>query len=223
MEIRGTTSTGTDIGAATQTGARNSLDKDSFLHLLITQMRYQDPLSPMDNQQFLAQMAQFSSLEQMQNLNDKFEASMALSQSLNNSAAAGLIGRHVRASGDNIRLGESGGIELGYFLQREAAHVTVTVFDEKGDAVRTMVESDASSGAHRFTWDGTDDAGERLAAGSYSFKISAKAEDGTDLSASSLVNGLVSGVTYKNGSAYLLVDGREVSLSEVLEVYQDQP
>ena len=105
-----------------QGSSRQALGKDDFLKLLITQMRYQDPLSPMDNTQFLAQMAQFSSLEQMQNLNESFDQSMLLSQSLNNSSAAGFIGRHVRASGDGVTLGPSGSVELGYFLPVEGRH-----------------------------------------------------------------------------------------------------
>lgn len=221
MEISGTTAA--TAGTGTQGvlgGSRQALGKDDFLKLLITQMRYQDPLSPMDNTQFLAQMAQFSSLEQMQNLNESFDQSMLISQSLNNSSAAGFIGRHVRASGDGVTLGSTGGVELGYFLPQEAATVTVTVLDEQGREVRTLVSDGTTAGAHKLEWDGADLDGRRVAAGSYTFRVSAKNADGTDASATSVVTGLVQGITFKNGSAYLLVDGREVPLSEVLEVYQ---
>lgn len=221
MQVSSTTAV---LTAASNQGAqgssRQALGKDDFLKLLITQMRYQDPLSPMDNTQFLAQMAQFSSLEQMQNLNESFDQSMLLSQSLNNSSAAGFIGRHVRASGDGVTLGPSGSVELGYFLPVEAATVSVTVLDEMGREVRTLTAGGTDAGAHRLDWDGADADGRRVAAGSYTFKVSAKAEDGTAINAPSVVTGLVQGITFKNGSAYLLVDGREVSLSEVLEVYQ---
>lgn len=221
MQIGSTTSaaTGTDTQGV-QGSSRQALGKDDFLKLLITQMRYQDPLSPMDNSQFLSQMAQFSSLEQMQNLNDSFDQSMLLSQSLNNSSAAGLIGRHVRASGDGVTLGTTGSVELGYFLPQEAATVTVTVLDAQGREVRTLVPDGTAAGAHKLDWDGADLDGRRVAAGSYTFKVSARDADGADISATSVVTGLVQGITFKNGSAYLLVDGREVSLSEVLEVYQ---
>jgi flagellar basal-body rod modification protein FlgD len=214
----GTTTSSTQ--ALSSLTGRNAVTKESFLQLLITQMRYQDPLSPMDNQEFLAQLAQFSSLEQMQNLNDKYDSSMALTQSLNNSAAAGLIGRQVRASGDTLSLGSSGGVEVGYYLQADAAEVSISVTDSTGKIVRGLTSTDGGSGSHRLTWDGRDDAGSRLPAGSYTFKVTAKDEDGAAVTASSVVSGTVSGVTYRNGSAYLLVDGREVSLSEVLEVYQ---
>ncbi len=218
MQVQSTGSTA-HTTSATGTSGRRELDKESFLALLVTQLRYQDPLSPMDNQEFIAQMAQFSALEQMHNLNEKFETSMYLTQSLNNSAAAGLIGRHVRATGDTVRLGESGGVELGYFLSQPANAVTVTVYDSDGEVVRTLVSTAEETGAHQLDWDGCDLAGERLPAGSYRFEVSAVGPDGESFTPSSLVNGLVDGVTYRDGIAYLLIGGREVSLSEVLEVY----
>ena len=212
-----TASTGT---TGVQGTSREALGKDDFLKLLITQMQNQDPLSPMDNSQFLSQMAQFSSLEQMQNLNASFDQSMLISQSLNNSSAAGFIGRHVRAAGDGVALGATGSVELGYFLPSDAATVSVTVLDDQGREVRTLTADETTAGSHNIAWDGTDVDGSRVAAGSYTFKVSAKGADGVAIKGTSVVTGLVDGVTYQNGSAYLLVDGRQVSLSEVLEVYQ---
>jgi flagellar basal-body rod modification protein FlgD len=221
MQVNSSTAVNPGTGTqGVQGSSREALGKDDFLKLLITQMRYQDPLSPMDNGQFLSQMAQFSSLEQMKNLNDSFDQSMLLSQSLNNSSAASLIGRHVRASGDGVALGSTGSVELGYFLPSEAATVSVTVLDSQGREVRTLAADATTAGAHRLQWDGTDVNGRRVAAGSYTFKVSAKDADGIDISATSVVTGLVEGITFKNGSAFLMVDGREVPLSEVLEVYQ---
>lgn len=219
MQVNSTTAVTTGT-LGTQGASREALGKDDFLKLLITQMQNQDPLSPMDNSQFLAQMAQFSSLEQMQNLNASFDESMLLTQSLNNSSAAGFIGRHVRAAGDGVTLGTTGSVELGYFLPSDAATVSVTVLDEQGRQVRTLTADELTAGAHRLEWDGTDLDGRRVAAGSYTFEVSAKDADGAALTAPSVVTGLVDGITFKNGSAYLLVDGREVPLSEVLEVYQ---
>jgi flagellar basal-body rod modification protein FlgD len=221
MNISSTTAaTAATATTGVQGTSREALGKDDFLKLLITQLQNQDPLSPMDNSQFLAQMAQFSSLEQMQNLNASFDESMLISQSLSNSSAAGFIGRHVRAAGDGVTLGTTGSVELGYFLPSDAATVTLTVLDEQGREVRTLTADETTAGAHRLEWDGADLDGRRVAAGSYTFEVSAKDADGLDVSATSVVTGLVDGITFQNGSAYLLVDGREVPLSEVLEVYQ---
>jgi flagellar basal-body rod modification protein FlgD len=221
MLVSNTTATTNTTGTqGVQSSSTQALGKDDFLKLLITQLQNQDPLSPMDNSQFLSQMAQFSSLEQMQNLNQSFDQSMVLSQTLNNTSAAGLIGRHVRASGNGVTLGTTGSVELGYFLPADAATVNVTVLDAQGRQVRTLVADGTAAGAHTLAWDGADQDGRRVAAGSYTFKVSAKDSDGADVNPTAVVNGLVQGVTYRNGSAYLLVDGREVPFSEVLEVNQ---
>jgi flagellar basal-body rod modification protein FlgD len=221
MEISATASAAATQAQAVSDAAAGSQDigKDSFLKLLITQMQNQDPLSPMDNQAFLSQLAQFSALEQMQNLNDKMDQAMQLGQSMNNYSAAGLIGRQVRAAGDTVNLDTSGSVELGYFLPQDAETVALTVYDENGSIVRNLVTSDGAAGAHRVSWDGRNDAGERLDAGTYNFKVSAVDADGADVSATSVVDGLVEGVTYKNGSALLLIGGREVPLSDLLEVF----
>lgn len=200
--------------------AGGALDKDAFLQLLITQLRFQDPLSPMQNEQFVAQLAQFSSLEQMESLNSKFDDLSLLTQSLNNSSAAGLIGRQVRASGESVRLGAAESVEVGYFLPSEATEVTMTIYDGQGRAVRTLHPSEGAAGAHRLTWDGRDDAGVRLPAGDYKLQVEAKAAGGEAVSALSVITGPVEGVTFKNGSALLIVNGVELPLSSVLEVFQ---
>ena len=77
--------------------SQNVLDKQAFLNLLVTQLKYQDPLNPMENTEFVAQLAQFSSLEQLVNVNDNLQADAVLSQSVNNSLIASLIGNEVKA------------------------------------------------------------------------------------------------------------------------------
>jgi flagellar basal-body rod modification protein FlgD len=220
MQINGVTAS-SSFGPAESPGAGKELGKESFLQLLVTQMRYQDPLSPMDNQAFLAQLAQFSSLEQMQNLNQKYDATVALTQSLSNSAATAMIGRQVRASGSSVELGESGPAGLGYFLAQEAETVTLTIADGEGRPVRTLVSSEGAAGAHRLSWDGNDAEGLRLPPGTYTIRVAAVDGSGAEVAASSLIEGVVDGVTFRNGSAFLMVGGREISLSQLLEVSMD--
>lgn len=220
MEVTGATSSVSLTGALTQTtGSGGSLGKDEFLTLLVTQLRYQDPLSPMENEAFVAQLAQFSSLEQMQALNAKIDASTLLTQSLNNSAAAGLIGRHVRANGDTVRYdGET--TEVGYFLQAEAQEVTMTLYDGEGRAVRTLHSQEGEVGAHRLSWDGRDEAGLELPPGDYEVRVEAKDAARAAVPVLTVITGKVDGVTFQGGSALLLVNGREVPLSSLLEVYE---
>ncbi|MCA9730159.1 MAG: hypothetical protein KC729_20915, partial [Candidatus Eisenbacteria bacterium] len=198
------------------------VSRDAFLQLLITQMRYQDPLSPMDNEAFLAQLAQFSSLEQMQQLNENFTNSMALAQSEANSSATGLIGRYVRASGDTVTLGAQGDVSLGYFLGADAS-VDVTIYDGQGAAVRHVTLPEGVSGSNEWMWDGRNDAGERLGAGAYTFTIDAYDANGESVNAASTVLGRVEGVTFQSGTAELLVGGKEIPLSSVFEVFMEDP
>jgi flagellar basal-body rod modification protein FlgD len=224
MQISSTGSTDTSQTAAsaassTTASATNVLGKDSFLKLLITQMKNQDPLSPMDNTAFVAQLAQFSSLEQMQNLNSKIDSALQLGQSMNNANASGLIGREVRASGNSVSLTSGGSADLGYFLSAAADQVTVTVSDSQGNLVRTFAGASGTAGDNSVAWDGLTSSGNRAPAGSYTFKVIATDTSGAAVTATPLVNGVVSGVTYRSGVAYLMVNGREVPFSDLLEVH----
>jgi len=218
MSVTSTTSTGALSGVLTA-GGGGSLGKTEFLQLLIEQLKHQDPLSPLQNQEFIAQLAQFTSLEQMQSLNDKIDASNVLAQSLNNSAAAQLIGRTVRANGDQVQLESGSSTEVGYFLPAEAAAVQINIYDDQGRVVRTIPSSDGAVGAHHVTWDGTDEAGTLLEPGTYTIGVTAKDADGQAVDALTVVTGKVDGVTFKNGSALLLVNGQELPLSSLLDVY----
>ena len=217
MQISSVTPGVVDATRAAQ--PQNEMGKDAFLQLLVTQLRYQDPLSPMENEAFLAQLAQFSSLEQMQQMNENFEASMLLTQSLNNSSAAGLIGKHVRAAGDSAVLQNESSVDLGYYLPGSAASVTVTVYDSGGAIVRVLPAGDASeAGSGQVTWDGRSETGDQLPAGEYRFTVEALDVEGNAVPVSTLINGRVDGVTFENGNALLLVGGEKIPLSSVLEV-----
>lgn len=198
------------------------VSRDAFLKLLITQLRYQDPLSPMENEAFLAQLAQFSSLEQMQQLNANFASSMALAQSEANSSATGLIGRYVRASGDTVSLPAEGDVSLGYFLGADAS-TQLTIYDSRGVAVRHVALPEATAGSNAWTWDGRNDAGERLAAGEFTFTVEGLDANGETVNAATTVLGKVEGITFQSGTAELLVNGRQIPLSSVLEVFLEDP
>lgn len=218
MDVQSVQSVASSAFSSAATGT-NELGKDAFLQLLVTQLRYQDPLSPMENEAFLAQLAQFSSLEQMQEMNANLEDSMLLTQSLNNSAAAGLIGKNVRASGDEVTVEAGGTAKLGYVLGDAAQHVTVTVLDESGRVVRVLEATGQSNGSHSIDWDGRNIAGEAVPAGTYTFDVEATDSEGNPVPSVSWVEGRVDGVTFRGGSAFLLVGDREVPLSSVLDIY----
>lgn len=210
---------GTNTNTTTLRQTDDAVGKDAFLQLLITQMRYQDPLSPMENEAFLAQLAQFSSLEQMQQLNENFESVLLLSQSQNNNGATALIGKHVRASGETVDVGPEGSVELGYFLASDAQAVEIRVVDDSGRTIKTLVANEAEAGSNVVEWDGRDAAGTRVDPGSYRFEVTATDANGAEVPVTRTVTGLVEGVTFRSGQALLLVGDREIPLTDVLEVY----
>lgn len=202
--------------ASSLTGSSSTMGKDDFLQLLITQMKNQDPLNPMDSSDYASQLAQFSTLEAVENLNDTAETQLVLTQSLNNSYYTQLIGKEVKAESSDISL-EDSQANVNYNLGADADSVTVQICDEAGNTVRTFTYGSQSSGDQTIAWNGRDNNGNAVADGTYTVKITASA-DGTSVSADSWITGLVSGITYSNGSAMLQVGDLEVDISSVISV-----
>ena len=202
---------------------KNTLAKDDFLSLLITQMQNQDPLEPMKGTEFAAQLAQFSSLEQLTNINTSLEQSLnanaMLSSSINNALSATFIGKDVRAAADTFHYGSSGNVKLGYSITTPADTVAVKIYDSAGNVVKTLKGS-TGEGQSTITWDGTNDRGETVGAGNYSFKVEAKDKSGANLDSATYVFGKVSGVRFKPEGTVFVIDGVEISLANILEIMQ---
>lgn len=201
--------------------ASETLGKDGFLQLLVTQLRHQDPFSPMNSTEFVAQLAQFSSLEQMQNLNAKFDNQSALIQSLNNSMAASLVGREVVISSGVLNLGGEHNARFGLILSSQAHSVTVEILNEGGSVVRQIEMGRLSGGRHEVAWDAADDQGKALPAGVYGIRIEARDMNGEALDSYPAVIGTVESIVYENGAALLTVGGIQVPIATLLEVLGD--
>ncbi len=202
-----------------------SMGKDDFLKMLVMQLRYQDPMNPLNGTEFAAQLAQFSSVEQLTNINDQLKASLAadssMTASINNALATTFIGKGVRATTDTFQYGGSGDVKIGYTLPQQASAVTVKVYDGQGNLVRTMANTAGSSGDNVLTWDGKDDSGLTLGTGTYKFTVEAKDAQGADIQSSPFIEGTVSGVRFKSSGTVFVIDGVEVSIANVLEIMQE--
>jgi flagellar basal-body rod modification protein FlgD len=203
------------------------LGKDDFLKLLTVQLQHQDPLEPQDNTEMVAQLAQFSSLEQLENMNQNLASSLdldlILTQVLNNTAAAGLIGKSVLANGNAVEVAAAGeDTTVNFDLAANAESLTVTIYDESGAIVRTIEETGMEAGRQSLEWDGKDSSGNDVSAGSYTFKVTASDGEGNSIGVSPLVRGSVDVVKFVNGEAVLVLDGVEVSISEIIEIYQEE-
>ncbi len=213
-------SSATAGSSAASAPTRKAMGKDDFLRLLLTQLQNQDPLSPVDNSQMLAQLAQFSSLEQMQSVASGLDSLLLAQASANQMSTANLVGRSVtfRTGGvDWVK----GGQPLALQAQlADAADVTAVVQDASGRTVRTIRLGPSQAGAVAFSWDGRDDKGGEVPAGRYQVLLSAKGGAGEDVGVEMRAQGVVRGVTFEDGVPLLLIGGSRVKMSDVVEITQ---
>ncbi len=199
-----------------------SLGQDDFLKLLMAQLQNQDPLQPVDNQAFIAQLAQFSSLQTLQSLGGQLDT-LLLAQNANNQiAAASLVGKQVSYKTDTVQLATAGQpASVQAQLSNAADAVTAVVTNANGQAVRTLALGARSTGTLTVSWDGHDSNGNALPAGSYSIKVTATRNDGAAVQVTESGYGAVQGVTFQGTTPQLIVGGSRVNLSDVVEI--DQP
>ncbi|HID57322.1 TPA: flagellar hook assembly protein FlgD [Candidatus Poribacteria bacterium] len=194
------------------------MGKDDFLKLLVTQLVYQDPLSPVDDQEFIAQTAQFSALEQMQNLNESFKSLMRIEGQINRALSLGFIGKQVRVQSGFFELKGDGPVELKYQVKGDPEKVTVKIFNDKGELIRTLEPRDISRGEHTVLWDGRNDKGERAESGSYRYEVTGVDKAGKEVSLTPTASGKVEGVSFKGEEVYLLVNGDLVPQSSLISI-----
>ncbi len=206
-------------GDAVATGSLQTLGKDDFLELLVTKLQYQDPLDPTDDEDFIAQLAQFSSLEQMSNIADGIETSNEWDylqmQSMNNVMASGFIGKEIKAEYDGFWVDDSSQPSISYTTTEFASEIKFVVRDEDDNIVATITESDIGAGTNTFTWDGKDDLGNTVAEGYYTVEVTATTPSGSTFTPTLSLVGIVDSVVYRDGAAYLVIDGTEVALGNV--------
>jgi flagellar basal-body rod modification protein FlgD len=204
--------TGTQVDSKTK-----ELGRDDFLTMFLAQLKNQDPLNPMDSQEFSAQLAQFSSLEQLFNVNETLQSMKASQEDASRLQALDFIGKEVVAKGDTLSL-EEGKTVSGQFELDQTAECTVTIMDEDGIPVRTIPVGLLGAGSHAFQWDGHDGAGNALPAGTYSFQVTARTEDGGTATVTSSISGTVTGVNLEESGVLLYVGSIPVSMEEVMGI-----
>jgi flagellar basal-body rod modification protein FlgD len=203
-------------GSATTTtatsSAKNVLGKDDFLKMMIAQLKHQDPLNPMDGTAFTAQLAQFSSLEQLQNMNTQLTSYIQQQQAIGNSQAVNLIGKQVLAKGNAVSV-DGNPVTLGYNLAGDAVSGQIQIYDANGQLVDTLNVKNQKQGLNAVVWNCPSSA-----RGTYTFAVSALDRSGKSVSASTMAQGTVTGVNFHDGATYLNVGGQEVSFSDVVSV-----
>ncbi|MCP3689314.1 MAG: flagellar hook assembly protein FlgD [Gammaproteobacteria bacterium] len=174
---------------------KDELGQAEFLELMTTQLQFQDPLKPVENGEFLGQMAQFGTVSGINDLNTNFNAMSASFQSNQALQASTLVGRRVMAAGETAYLGDSGPLEGAVELSQSASNVSLIIHDASGQLVDRLELGMQQAGMVDFSWDGLDENGDQLASGEYN--ISAELQRGTATSA---------------GATYSVVDVESVTL-----------
>jgi flagellar basal-body rod modification protein FlgD len=191
-------------------------DKEAFLKLLVAQVSQQDPMSPQDSNQYVEQLTQFSTLEQLMTLNSGVET-LAIGQMSNNSQEAlRFVGRNVIARGESLEHTQGSFDEIGYEVQGEADRASISIRNAYGEVVYES-ETSIEGGVQRFTWDGRDQDGRTLPSGRYTVGIEASKGD-TPIPVDTYVHGQITGVRFDQGYPELMIGDRRVRMTEVLEV-----
>jgi len=219
--IGSTTDTAATLAALNASGSAGTAGtdeaQDRFLKLLVTQLKNQDPLNPMDNAQITSQMAQISTVSGIDKLNATLQG-MATSFSANQSLqATAMIGHSVLVPGNALQL-QDGAAQGGVNLPQAADQVVVSILDGSGQVVHKVDLGAQAAGVLGFQWDGATDSGASAAPGSYTFSVNA-VQGGNKIDAVALKFGLVGGVTQGKDGTMLKINGAgQVALSDVKQV-----
>ncbi|BCA79113.1 flagellar hook assembly protein FlgD [Desulfuromonas sp. AOP6] len=218
-DISSITGTTTSPSAFSSLGG-TTMGKEDFLKLLVAQLQNQDPLNPQDATEFTAQMAQFSSLEQLIGINEGIGGLSAASGEVEKLSALTLIGREIVATSAGFKVGEEGSLSgrIGYHLNDAAEEVTVSVLNASGQAVATLPPHAASAGEKFLDWDGRDAEGQPLPAGQYYLVVQAVDGNEAALPATPLVSGTITGVDFDARGSRLYSAIGEFRMSDVASV-----
>ncbi|MBF0377731.1 MAG: hypothetical protein HQK72_09645 [Desulfamplus sp.] len=192
------------------------LGREAFLKMLVAQLQNQDPLNPMEGSDFSAQLAQFSSLEQLINVNKSVESMAAAFEKSSETDASTLIGKEVTGNANSLDV-TSGEPSIGRYTLPKEADVMVKISDSEGNVVRTLYPGQQTKGDYKIDWDGKDNGGSVVADGAYTYEVLANTGSGY-ATLPTTITGKVDGVTYQNGKAYLDIGGVLLSPDSIIKV-----
>jgi flagellar basal-body rod modification protein FlgD len=198
--------------------AGDSVSQADFMQLLIAQLQNQDPLNPLDSANFSAQLAQFSSLQQLTEINQHLKESDGAAGTPSRFDAVGFLGKDVRGVSDIVTVEDGAATALGYTLA-SAGTVQAKITDAGGREVASLVLGAQSAGAHELDLAGVEGA-PQLADGTYTVRLIVADAEGNAVTVPTLGGGLVTGVDLAGESPVLLIGERRLALTDVREVKQ---
>lgn len=195
--------------------------KDAFLRLLIAQLEHQDPISPTENTEFTAQLAQFNTLEQIETMNSNLTSLLQAQETMNGFQAFNFIGKQIQAHGNSIQVHSGQASTLRYTLAGNSTATTLDIYNQDNGLVQRLEAHNEGPGDHVITWDGRNAQGERVPEGTYTFTVSAVNRAGGQINTDTLIQGKVEGIEFVNNRPQLLIDGRQIELSSVISLTEN--
>jgi flagellar basal-body rod modification protein FlgD len=203
--------------APTYTSPEKELGRDQFLTLLVAQLKNQDPLNPLESADFTAQLAQFSSLEQLFGINESLKGIEEAVAARASDNVLDYIGRSVKTL-DNSIFVKNGTTESNAYELEDGAEVTISIRDEEGLVIRTIYAGWQDAGEHELIWDGKDNQGSAVGDGVYTFELEATDEEGFIVPYDTYLVGEVTGVTYYGGDPFLMIGNKLFAPENIIEV-----
>lgn len=202
---------------------KNAIGRDGFMRLLLAQLRNQDPQNPLQSHEFAAQLAQFTSVEQLykinENLDRNLELDLRLSQSIGNSLATTIVGKDLRAVGNQISLEKALASKVYINLPTAASNVVINIYDSNGTLVRRQDLDIKTAGDHTYSWDGKNNNGVVTIDGIYTFSVDASNNNGESIAISFFMGGHITGVKFNSDNTTMfLVGALNINVSDVVMV-----
>jgi len=200
------------------TKKEDKLGRDAFMKLFLAQMNHQDPLNPMDTTEFSAQLAQFSTLEQLYNVNENLESIEGNQSSDSKYNALGLMGKEVQAQSNSLLLNDNSSAKGAFYLDAPAEGCIVRIYDENGKVVKEINMDGQFAGTHTFEWDGSDASGNMRTSGIYNYDVSAVSPEGDMLSVEKYIEGTVTRVSLFEEEPVIYVNDTPMSMEQIVNI-----
>lgn len=205
--------------SSSNSSAQLAGDFDEFLVLLTTQLQHQDPLDPASSTEFTSQLVAFAGVEQQINSNQRLESLVSLGLGTSFSSSLNYVGKDVSYLSSEGYYDGSTPIKINYAVEGIAVDTTINIYDEDSTLIYTHKVTDADE-AESFTWDGIDKHGNEVDTGTYEVRIDALDGEDQALNTTTVITGHVSGVETQNGTTFLLVGERAVSIGKIINVHE---
>jgi flagellar basal-body rod modification protein FlgD len=216
--ISSSSTTTSSTSSAYQTDRAALIDNyETFLTLLTEQLKNQDPLSPMNSTEFTSQLVQYSGVEQQLKTNDLLAKLNDNSTVSAGATAVAYLGKEATANTSLATIPAGGNATWNYEIPRDAETVTLRVLDSSGRVI-TSANGETTRGEKAFQWDGKDQSGRAVNAGTYTLEINATGADGRSIAGTVMRRGIVSGVDMSGSSPSVTIAGATVPLSSITKI-----